>query len=200
MKLILFSAPNAIANEVALLGEMFEQGLQVLHLRKPTWQRAAIAALIEHIPQQWRNRIVLHTHYELVREYGLRGIHLPEAERANNPDSVARWRECGVHHVSTSLHALSALRQYNPAYDYVTLSPVFDSISKQGYSAAFSVEELRVSVQQSSYAVIALGGICKQNIYLLQPMRFAGAAVLGAVWNSCKPIEECRELLQCLQQ
>lgn len=200
MKLVLFSTPDAFADESALLGEMFEQGLEVLHLRKPTWQRDAVAALVESIPVRFYNRIVLHTHYELVREYGLRGIHLPEVERARNPACAEQWKESGAYSVSTSLHTLAALHGYDPVYDYVMLSPVFDSISKQGYRSAFSVDDVRRAVHQSSYAVIALGGVCTENIHELQAMGFAGAAVLGAVWHSDNPVQACTQLLSCVAQ
>lgn len=199
MKFILYSAPDAVANEPALLGAMLEQGVDVLHVRKPTWQRDAVAALIESIPPQWHNRIVVHTHHELVQQYGLYGIHLPETVRLGNPLYAAQSKHNGVRHVSTSFHLLSALAECDTAYEYVTLSPVFASISKQGYSAAFSAAEMGEAVQRSSYAVIALGGICKENIHKLQAMGFAGAAVLGAVWQSAHPVQECKALMMQLR-
>lgn len=199
MKFVLFSSPDVVDDEAALLCAMLEQGIDVLHLRKPTWHREDIATLIENIPQRWYHRIVLHSHHELVREYGLVGVHIPEALRISTPAYAVQCREQGIRHVSTSLHTLAALDELCDAYDYATLSPVFDSISKQGYRSAFSMEKLSRAVQHSPCAVIALGGVCKENIHELKAMGFAGVAVLGAVWHSRHPVRACEHLLACLR-
>lgn len=59
--------------------------------------------------------------------------------------------------------------------DYITLSPVFDSISKPGYT---SVE---FGPLPSGVTVIGLGGVTTDRAVQLKARGFAGAAMLGAI-------------------
>ncbi len=64
--------------------------------------------------------------------------------------------------------------------DYVTLSPIFDSISKSGYTAAYTHEELS-RLTGAPTKVIALGGVNPERISFLRRYNFTGFAMLGAL-------------------
>ena len=70
-------------------------------------------------------------------------------------------------------------------FDYVFLSPVFDSISKQGYAAEYTPEQIRQAAKDGiiDKRVIALGGIDEDNILQVKDYGFGGAAILGGLWN-----------------
>ena len=95
-----------------------------------------------------------------------------------------------------SLHSLQDLQLDLSGLDYVFLSPIFDSISKQGYSAAFEAEALAAALQTARCPVIALGGISTQNIPIAASLGFAGVAVLGSIWHGPDPVAEFRSLLR----
>lgn len=69
--------------------------------------------------------------------------------------------------------------------DYIFLSPVFDSISKSGYSSAFTHEQLAEAALRGiiDHRVFALGGVTPDKYSFLQRYHFGGAAMLGAIWN-----------------
>jgi hypothetical protein len=60
--------------------------------------------------------------------------------------------------VSTSFHELGQLRAAWGALNYAFLSPVFDSVSKEGYGAAFEEAALRTALSSATVPVVALGG------------------------------------------
>ena len=60
--------------------------------------------------------------------------------------------------ISTAFHDLQQLQTDYGALDYAFLSPIFDSISKEGYAAAFDHKSLMQSIASSSVPLIALGG------------------------------------------
>ena len=95
-----------------------------------------------------------------------------------------------------SLHSLQELQLGLSGMDYVFLSPIFDSISKQGYSAAFEAEALAVALQTAKCPVIALGGISPQNIPIAASLGFSGVAALGSIWQGPDPVAEFRNLLK----
>lgn len=68
--------------------------------------------------------------------------------------------------ISTAFHELSQLQGEYGALDYAFLSPIFDSISKKGYVAAFDHQTLAHKVACSSVPLVALGGNqswCRSN-------------------------------------
>ncbi|MBR4327222.1 MAG: thiamine phosphate synthase [Bacteroidales bacterium] len=191
--LIVITTPDFFAGEADLINLLFVNGLQRLHLRKPDSTRADYEGLLKTIAPEFLPKIVLHDHFDLAAEYGVHGVHL---NRRNNQIPKGF---CGS--VSKSLHTVEELSAEGNNYDYVTISPIFDSVSKQGYNSQFSHEklmEMRHNGLIDSH-VIALGGITPQNIAQLQQYGFGGAMVLGALWNRRGDRESFLEVFRDLQ-
>ena len=181
--LIVISAEKCIENEESQLKSMFDAGLETLHIRKPEVSFGELKTWLENFEPGYRSKMVLHQHHELAREFVLKGIHLPEYFRANlkeNLDDYITSFQQEKFTVSTSVHQKEMLSE-TLNFDYCFLSPVFNSISKTGYSGKkFHIND----IQQH---VIALGGIDSAKIPLAYNMGFSGAAVLGAVWQQEDP-------------
>ena len=178
MKFLVFTSPSFIPDEASYIRRLFELGLDVLHLRKPGASADECARLVEEVPEVWRGRIVVHDHFRLCRDYGLMGVHL----NSRNPAPPADFRPGTV---SASCHSLAEVARRKTGLSYVTLSPVFDSISKQGYRAAYSEEDLERAAADGviDSRVVALGGVSLGNIPRLRGWGFGGAAMLGDVWG-----------------
>jgi thiamine-phosphate pyrophosphorylase len=198
-QLVLLSAPTAQPDEPRVLTELLAQDLGRLHLRKPGWPVAQLEALIQTLSPTFYPRLVLHAYPHLVHKYRLGGLHLTERARA-----AARRRPSLLpgQTLSTSFHSLAEVNRTRRHYDYVFLSPIFDSISKLGYSSNFDLGDLQRSFRAQAARlgyrppVLALGGIEAQNISQVRQAGFAGAAVLGAVWQSADPVAAWRQLTQ----
>jgi len=85
--------------------------------------------------------------------------------------------------ISTSFHELHDVIHNEENYEYVFLSPIFNSISKKGYNAAFDMDELKDALTKCTHSVIALGGMDKGKQEIVRKLGFAGMGVLGAVWS-----------------
>ena len=133
-----------------------------------------------------RGQCVVHGHDDLIVGLGLAGSHGLSVETSR----------------SASLHSFDELNACTQNLDYVFLSPVFDSISKVDYKAAYSQDDFRKGLadfhaQERSIAkVIALGGVDADNLVLTAQLGFDGAAVLGAVWNHYDPLATWDSLYQ----
>ena len=73
--LIITTPPHTQPNEERIVNRLFESGLHLLHLRKPDADQDTLEHYIQAIRPCFRERVVLHDHFKLVEEYGLRGIH-----------------------------------------------------------------------------------------------------------------------------
>ena len=177
MKWIVITSPEFLSGEAIFIDKLFSQGLDLLHLRKPEASLEAYKQLLLQIPEQWHSRIVLHEHFELAEEYKLHGIHL------NRRCSVVPNAYHGS--ISCSCHTIEEVITQKDSKNYVFLSPIFDSISKVGYHAAFSPTSLKQAAVENviDEKVIALGGITANNIPLVKEWHFGGVALLGDIWK-----------------
>ena len=177
MKWITITSPEFLSGEATFISKLFSQGLDLLHLRKPEASLEACKRLLLQIPKHWYSRIVLHEHFDLAEEFGLHGIHL-NRRCSQVPDSFRGSISC-------SCHTLEEVKKLKDSKDYVFLSPIFDSISKVEYHAAFSPTSLKQAAVENviDEKVIALGGITAKNIPLVKEWHFGGVAFLGDIWK-----------------
>ena len=84
-----------------------------------------------------------------------------------------------------SCHTFDEIKSYKNEYDYLFLSPIFDSISKVGYKSSFSKEELEKASEEGiiDEKVVALGGVTFDVIPYLKELNFGGVAMLGGIYN-----------------
>lgn len=191
MKLILLSTPYFFVEEHQILNALFDEGLEVLHLRKPQSEPVYSERLLTLIPESFRKRIVVHDHFYLKNEYSLRGIHLNQ----RNPQLPPKYKG----HISCSCHTAEEVLAHKRACNYVFFSPVFNSISKEGYASQFTPADLRELAARKviDRKVMALGGVTLQNVAQLKDYGFGGAVILGDIWNrfSIHSAQDFKELI-----
>lgn len=177
MEWIVITSPEFLQGEADFIDKLFNHGLDRLHLRKPGADIGECRRLLDGISREWLPRIVVHDNFGLCREYGLGGVHL------NGRNPMAPPNHEGS--VSRSCHSLEEISRYKGECDYLTLSPIFNSISKQGYMAAFEPEQLAAARDSGliDSRVIALGGVTLENIPRVRELGFGGVAILGDVWQ-----------------
>lgn len=191
MKIILISDPGKIAGEQALVNALFEEGLEYFHLRKPGFTASDVEKYLKLIDPKFLKRIIIHSHYKIAEKYNIGGFHFP-AHFLNDIDkksydeilNTARNRRLRT---GTSIHTIVEAK-HAKKLDYMFISPVFDSISKEGYKSviqpgAFKKFLLEKATMKGYPEVIALGGVDEVHIPLLKDMGFDGLAILGAIWK-----------------
>lgn len=177
MKLIILTPPDFFVEEDKIINSLFEEGLDLLHLRKPDSEPVYSERLLTLLPEEYHKQIVVHDHFYLKEEFNLKGIHL----NSRNPKVPEGYKG----HLSRSLHSLDELRNERKDYDYVFLSPIFDSISKSSYHAAFDEATLKQAHEEGliDKNVMALGGITIDNMNKIREYGFGGVVILGDLWN-----------------
>ena len=177
--IIAITKPDFFDSEAKQIISLLNSGkVDLVHIRKPQQQEQDVERLLNQLPQDLCSRLVIHDHFGLARRFALRGVHL----NSRNPAPPEHWNGA----VSISCHSISELaicRQKD--FAYMSLSPIFNSISKPGYNAAFTAEELEQARQQGiiDHRVFALGGVTFSNISNVLKMGFGGAMLLGDVWK-----------------
>ena len=177
MKLIVVTAPTFFVEEDKIITALFEEGLDILHLRKPETPAMYSERLLTLIPEKYHKRIITHEHFYLQEEFSLMGIHL----NTRNPKEPHDYSG----HISCTCHSLDEVQNKNHFYDYLFLSPIYNCITKSGVTSGFTAEELRQAGKSKviDSRVMALGGITPDNILEIKDYGFGGAVVMGDLWN-----------------
>lgn len=178
MKLIVITSPHFIEGEASLITSILNKGIDTVHLRKPDSTIQECAQLLDIIPHYLHKHIVTHYHHELCRDYDLAGIHISPCHMSKK---IERYNGT----TSRSCHSFKEINDMKQSYDYLFLSPIFNSISKEGYKQAFTLEQLQEASLQGiiDNKVVALGGVTAERIPLLKSIGFGGVALLGDVWK-----------------
>lgn len=175
---IIITKPAFFDGEAERIACLLRQGsADLLHIRKPQATKEQVERLINEIPHDCRARLVLHDHHSLAIEYGLYGIHL----NSRNPLPPTGWTGS----VSKSCHSLTEVEEWKGRCNYVSLSPIYDSISKVGYHSAFTREEILAAAERGiiDNKVFALGGVTFNRMKEVENMGFGGAMILGDAWR-----------------
>ena len=177
--IIVISRPDFFEGEASKIAQLLQSGrADLVHIRKPRASQSEVEQLLFSIPTELYSRLVLHDHHSLAIKYGLHGVHL----NSRNPEPPAGWSGA----VSISCHTLGELSECRKQpYAYMSLSPIFDSISKQGYHAAFTCKQIEEARLQGliDERVMALGGVTFSKIEEVKRMGFGGAMILGDAWK-----------------
>lgn len=167
----MITSPERIEDEAEKITRLLKAGIDYVHIRKPGYTLREVRDLIEDIPYPLRRRLRLHGHFELLNDMNLGGVHLNH----RNPEAPANAAS-----ITASCHTLREINE-SDRFDYVTLSPIFDSISKEGYCSRFNPDAISGEIRGKK--VIALGGVRPESFNMLKQKGFYGAALLGYIWQ-----------------
>ncbi|HEX2935921.1 MAG TPA: thiamine phosphate synthase [Bacteroidales bacterium] len=179
MKLIVISPPETLSGEIDFVNTLLKEGLTKFHLRKPNLPTADLIQYLKKIDSAYISNVVVHYDFEMLRHFPQVGFHF-------NQYSLNWLAYKGFTHKSYSAHSFREILRLNTdAFDYIFISPVFESISKPGYYAGFNLKQIRDFTASGCCVnpIVALGGVDENNIASLQDLGLYGAAVLGAIWT-----------------
>ncbi|PCJ97137.1 MAG: thiamine phosphate synthase [Flavobacteriaceae bacterium] len=190
--MIVLIAPEAdIPNEIEILNNLFQEGLEYYHLRKPAKNHEQHSAYLQQIEEQYHNRIVVHFCHELVNSFNLKGIHFQEQKRRDVLEEGSGYfntLQMTGKTISSSFHDPDTIEKCDFEFDYHLLSPVFTSISKEGYQGK------GFTVQHIPKKIVGMGGAMVENLDRFKTMGYQGVGVLGGVWNSENPLDSFKKI------
>ncbi len=193
-KIIVFSSPTNVEEEINTVTNILQTKIEAFHLRKPNYSRAEIRLFLNRIPQNLHSKIVLHSDIELLNEFDLKGYYCTRKilKEYKIKDLKIKYPKAIF---SKGCHSIAELKEIEP-YDYVFLSPIFNSISKSNVTSNFSIEQLENELQNLEKPVYALGGITPELAKKIDHLNFYGVGILGYLWSNKKPIQQLHQFYQ----
>lgn len=136
----------------------------------------------------------------LVQRLGAQGVHIGE-----------KYRDIRTAREEIGRHALLGVSGFSPEQivadvgadfdvDYLSVGPVWETVSKPDAGSAIGVEEAAARASLSPFASMLIGGITYQNIGELKHIPAAGAVVLGEICRAKNVGFATRNLLWALSK
>lgn len=193
--IIIITPEKKVKNETAIINELFQEGLDLLHLRKPFMPRDEMAGFIRNIDAKFHHQLVLCSHYELVEQFEISRLHFRETDRNHHlhisfSDKIR----------STSVHGIETFNELDKDWEYSLISPVFPSISKKGYGKNATILNDIGKRSTADVKLVALGGINEHHIHEVFESGADGVALLGAIWEIDNPLNGFRKCRQAVRQ
>ena len=146
--------------------------------------RLALVRQIVAIARPFGACVMISADVAAVGATGAAGVHLPDgsdvaaARAALGAGALIGWSA----HDAQGARAAAA-----GGADYVTLSPIFSSISKPDYGPALGLTTLRDVAARLPVPVLALGGVTAETVSDCLDAGAAGVAVMGTVMGAADP-------------
>ncbi|MCW3072663.1 MAG: thiE [Bacteroidetes bacterium] len=205
MKLIVISSSGQVDNEVEIVTQLFEAGLETFHIRKHKLSTRKMKEFIAAIPKHFHNRIVIHSHHKLARKFNLKGVHLTKSHKKKNWRTwltlkLIRLKNSNIiltTSYSTIGQVLATKQDYN--YDYVFLSPIFDNFNSR-FQGGFTEHSLKSALQKTSLKIVARGGVDIVSIENAKRIGFDGMAFYSSLWKKKDPVDEFNKVVEKFQE
>lgn len=187
--MIVITNPFSIENEFQIIQQLFEEGLALLHIRKPSYSEIEMRNFLLNIDAVFHSKLVLHNYHKLTEEFEINRIHFSEKESAN----PAKFQKPCRYVFSTATHNMETFNDLKNEFEYAFLSPVFESISKEGYGKNSTILDTITKRTNFHTELVALGGIKENNIKRALDSGFDSVALLGTIWLQDNPIQKFKQ-------
>lgn len=194
MKLVVITQSQKSDIEIPSIIQMFEAGLETLHVRKNRFSTKELDAYIKEIPVHFHNRIIIHSHHKLALKYDLKGFHFTSTHLKHK---IKLWWNTRMIYLrkpklikSISYKRIAELyEEQKVTTNYCFLGTMFHNISGELYSG-FYPETVKAAIEKSGKKIIARGGLNEKSIELAHQLGFYGVALYGHLWKSTNPFEK----------
>ncbi len=200
MEILAISASKKNEKEPELMARLFEAGLSGFHLRKPNYTTKQMMHYLDCIPKQFHNRIIIHSHHELILKYDLRGIHFTDLHLERK---FQRWWL--LRKIRLSRKKVVMTRSYKKIsevnneeemkYDYFLLGTIFNVLSNEFYSGYYE-QGILAALKIPHKKFVARGGINEKTIMKAHQLGFTSCALNSYLWKAEDPVQKYLEIVK----
>lgn len=175
MKLIIMTKSTFFVEEDKIISALFDVGMDILHLYKPRALPMYSERLLTLLPDDCYEKVMVHEHFYLKEEYGLRGIHLDDVSQPVPEKFKGK--------ISRTLGLEDITKEVKKRCDYIFLKDTFSALTPDG--GAFITDRLQQAsdngmIDKKTYA---FGGVTLENIKLARELGFGGVVVDDDLWD-----------------
>lgn len=197
------SKDNNQQREINTVIQLFEAGLDTLHLYKPKMSTKSMRAYIKQIPSQFYNRIIIHSHHNLAFEFQLKGIHFTREHLKRTFRNwlifqKEKWYQRTLVHTRTYKKLSDIYNEEKYRFDYYLLYDVFNRVTNDfniGYHP-IRLKEMKTIEKK----LVARGGINLITAQKAKAEGFYGICLNSFIWNSEQPLDNFLAIKEALNE
>ncbi|MGP1524169.1 thiamine phosphate synthase [Prevotella multiformis] len=178
MKLVVMTKSTYFVEEDKIIGMLFEEGLDSLHISKRDTSPLYLERLLSLLPSEFHHRIIVHQHFYAKNEFALGGIHLDSAGAA-----VPTGYKGTVGRTCEDVMQLRAMKKQS---DYFFLKNIHQPREATAdRERVLADAELDEASRQGLLGrhVYAMGGITLADIPVLRERGFGGVVIRNDLWE-----------------
>lgn len=200
MKLVVITQSQKSDIEIPAIIQMFEAGLDTLHIRKNRFSTKELDEYIKEIPAHFHNRIIIHSHHRLALKYNLKGFHFTSTHLERK--FQLWWNTKMIYLRKPRLIKSISYKRISDIYleqkvktDYCFLGTMFHNVSGELYSG-FYPETVSAVLTKSGKQIYARGGVNEKSVELAYKLGFHGIALYSHLWKSTSPYAKYIEFIR----
>ncbi len=200
MKIIVITPDWEANNQVETIVNLFEEGLECLHLRKPNYNKKQFKTFLDQIPARYHRRIIIHSiaNIRLAKTYDLKGVHLDSKERSNPNLDALKISYIKLLYpkllVCTTFRTQRSLKKASNLFDYIILNNIFKSRSDKKFKQFHDWTKLENNLKEIPHKVFARGGVTRSKLPEVRNLGFKGATIMNDIWSSDDPVGYFKEI------
>lgn len=202
MEIIVLSPQKNQEKERDTIVQLFEHGLNTLHVNKPEMSTNKMIAYISAIPQHFHNRIIIHSHHPLAFKFNLKGIHFTKEHLKRTFKNwwlfkKEKWYEKKLIHTRSYYKISDVFNQEKYPFDYYILQNAFNPITND-FNIGF--HPLRIQeLKNTQKNIVVRGGVNLITAQKAKAFDFYGICLYSYIWKSENPIQAFIDIKQALQ-
>ena len=180
--------------------EALRGGITFLQLREKQLAREQLieeARQLKQLCRQYQVPFVINDSVEIAMAVDADGVHLGQEDgsvkEARKLLGSDKWIGVSAHNVEEAVKAESR------GADYLGVGAVFSTMSKQDVTP-LSKDTIRAITQAVQIPVVAIGGICEENVGQLQDTGIDGVAVIRGIFGQEDIVGATRALRKSVEQ
>lgn len=186
MKYIIQTLPYSVFEEAKKINILFENGLDVIHIRKPDYSNKKIMKIIDGIDSKYHNKIVLHNNYSLIKKYSLKGIHV-DFSKLNNLVGSLYYKYLKKRYsltISSNVINIDSENINNSIVDYVFSGPVYTKFTETSIVLNKNLFTISSKINKVNKEVYAINCFTINNIKATLNAGFTGPVLQSFIWKS----------------
>jgi len=202
MKLIVITPSSTIEDEHYILSKILDMGLTTLHVRKPKLSKRELGIYLKGFTKSQQKKIILHTHYGLMWNFDLKGIHVSKRQRKKRFKFTLRkimlYLRRGKFQIGASCESFQSLNELYKDFDYIFIYPVFPGLN--GHLPGINMGSMKKILPSYPEKVIAKGGTAPDNIGIARKLGFSGIAFQEYLWDYPEPLISFQKILDTFRE
>lgn len=186
MKKVVQTLPYEVFNESEKINQLFNAGLDILHIRKPLFGYTEMKSLINGIDKKFHEKVVIHSNFKLLSKFNLKGIHTDLDELNSFIKRPYFMYLKKMHNISLSVTVskFSISKIEDDLIDYIFLGPVFQKFSEESIVQKINLFELKNELIKTNKEVFAQGCFNLNNVFTIKASGFSGPVLQSYIWKS----------------